>query len=86
MLYGDPSQFGMQLIDAGVVAVFGFVMAYVWFKISDLITPIRVATKSKSKASTWLKLGCRAIPICLRLKRVWVTAPPYQRTHSLVEH
>ena len=26
----------------GVVLVFGFVMAWVWFKISNLITPIRV--------------------------------------------
>ncbi|HET7005401.1 MAG TPA: hypothetical protein VFK65_07920, partial [Candidatus Binatia bacterium] len=25
------------------VLVFGFVMAYVWFKVSDLITPIRVS-------------------------------------------
>ena len=28
-----------QLLDAAVVAVFGFVMAYVWFKLSNLITP-----------------------------------------------
>jgi len=43
LLYGDFSQFIMQLINAGVVLVFGFVMAYVWFKVSDLITPIRVS-------------------------------------------
>ena len=43
LLYGDPSQFVMQLLNAGVVLVFGFVMAYVWFKVSDLITPIRVS-------------------------------------------
>src|SRR5437899_9199454 len=36
LLYGDFSQFFMQIIDCAVVAVFGFVMAYVWFKISDL--------------------------------------------------
>jgi Amt family ammonium transporter len=30
------------LINAAVVAVFGFVMAWVWFKISNLITPLRV--------------------------------------------
>lgn len=42
ILYGDASQLWAQLIDAAVVAVFGFVMAYVWFKISNLITPIRV--------------------------------------------
>jgi ammonium transporter, Amt family len=42
ILYGDASQLWAQLIDAAVVAVFGFVMAYVWFKISNLITPLRV--------------------------------------------
>src|SRR5262249_1189706 len=42
ILYGDPGQFVMQLIDCVVVAVFGFVMAYVWFKVSDMITPVRV--------------------------------------------
>jgi Amt family ammonium transporter len=42
LLYGDFSQFIMQGIDCAVVAVFGFLMAYVWFKLSDLITPIRV--------------------------------------------
>ena len=43
LLYGDFSQFVMQAINAGVVLLFGFVMAYVWFKVSDLITPIRVS-------------------------------------------
>ncbi len=43
LLYGDPSQLVMQLINAGVLLVFGFTMAYVWFKVSDLITPIRVS-------------------------------------------
>jgi Amt family ammonium transporter len=42
ILYGDAGQLWAQLIDAATVAVFGFVMAWVWFKISDKITPIRV--------------------------------------------
>lgn len=42
ILFGDASQLYMQLINAAVVAVFGFVMAMVWFKFSNLITPIRV--------------------------------------------
>jgi Amt family ammonium transporter len=42
LFYGDASQLWAQLIDAAVVAVFGFVMAYAWFKLSNLITPIRV--------------------------------------------
>src|SRR6476646_8622660 len=43
ILYGDASQLAMQAIDVVVLTVFGFVMAYVWFKISDKITPIRVS-------------------------------------------
>jgi Amt family ammonium transporter len=43
LLYGDFSQFVMQALNAGVVLAFGFIMAYVWFKVSDLITPIRVS-------------------------------------------
>jgi ammonium transporter, Amt family len=43
LLYGDFSQFVMQALNAGVVLIFGFAMAYVWFKVSDLITPIRVS-------------------------------------------
>ena len=42
LLYGDFSQLVMQVINAAVVVVFGFVTAYVWFKISNLITPLRV--------------------------------------------
>jgi Amt family ammonium transporter len=43
ILYGDASQLWAQALDCVVVAVFGFVMAYVWFKISNLITPLRVS-------------------------------------------
>ena len=35
ILYGDASQLWAQLLDAAVLAVFGFVMAYVWFKVSN---------------------------------------------------
>jgi len=43
ILYGDASQLIAQLLDAAVVAAFGFAMAYVWFKLSNLITPLRVS-------------------------------------------
>jgi Amt family ammonium transporter len=43
ILYGDATQLWAQLIDAATVAIFGFVMAWVWFKISNLITPLRVS-------------------------------------------
>jgi Amt family ammonium transporter len=38
ILYGDASQLWMQAIDCVVVCVFGFAMAYAWFKISNMIT------------------------------------------------
>jgi Amt family ammonium transporter len=42
LLYGDFSQFLAQSLDCVVVFAFGFAMAYAWFKLSNLITPIRV--------------------------------------------
>lgn len=42
LFYGDASQLWAQLLNAAVVLVFGFVMAWVWFKFSNVITPIRV--------------------------------------------
>ncbi len=43
LLYGDSSQIVAQALSCIVVATFGFVMAYAWFKLSDMITPIRVS-------------------------------------------
>jgi Amt family ammonium transporter len=47
LLYGDVTQLYAQLLDAAVVAVFGFVMAYAWFKLSDRITPLRVSRETE---------------------------------------
>jgi Amt family ammonium transporter len=52
----------MQLIDAGTVAVFGFVMAYVWFKVSDLITPIRVSREIELEGLDIPEMGALAYP------------------------
>jgi Amt family ammonium transporter len=62
LLYGDPSQLFMQLIDCIVVAVFGFVMAYVWFKISDLITPLRVDAEVEMEGLDASEVGVLAYP------------------------
>jgi Amt family ammonium transporter len=62
LLYGDFSQFVMQVIDAGVVAIFGFVMAYVWFKVSDLITPIRVPTETEVEGLDGPEMGVLGYP------------------------
>ena len=62
LLYGDFSQFIMQVIDAAVVAVFGFVMAYVWFKVSDLITPIRVSKETEIEGLDAPEMGVLGYP------------------------
>ena len=62
LLYGDFSQFFMQVIDCVVVAVFGFVMAYVWFKISDLITPVRVDKEVEIEGLDGPEMGVLGYP------------------------
>jgi len=62
LLYGDASQLGAQLLDAAVVAVFGFVMAYVWFKFSNLITPIRVSEEVEMEGLDIPEVGAPAYP------------------------
>jgi Amt family ammonium transporter len=62
ILYGDASQLIMQLLDAGVVAVFGFAMAYVWFKVSDVITPIRVPRETELEGLDIPEMGAVAYP------------------------
>jgi Amt family ammonium transporter len=62
LLYGDFSQFFMQLIDAGVVAIFGFAMAYVWFKVSDLITPLRVSKETELEGLDGPEMGVLGYP------------------------
>ena len=62
LLYGDFSQFFMQAISAAVVLVFGFVMAYVWFKISNLITPIRVSREIEVEGLDGPEMGVLGYP------------------------
>jgi len=62
LLYGDFSQFFMQAISATVVLVFGFVMAYVWFKISNLITPIRVSREIEIEGLDGPEMGVLGYP------------------------
>jgi Amt family ammonium transporter len=57
ILYGDSGQLWAQLINAAVVAVFGFTMAWVWFKVSNLITPIRVSADIETKGLDYPEMG-----------------------------
>jgi ammonia channel protein AmtB len=48
--------------DCVVVAVFGFVMAYVWFKISDKITPLRVSAETELAGLDIPEMGVKGYP------------------------
>ena len=60
--YGDVSQLWAQLLDVGVVWVFGFTMAYVWFKLSDKITPLRVSREVEIEGLDIPEMGAHAYP------------------------
>ena len=62
LFFGDASQLWAQLLDAAVVAVFGFVMAYVWFKFSNLITPIRVSREVEMEGLDVPEMGAHGYP------------------------
>jgi ammonium transporter, Amt family len=62
ILFGDASQLYAQLIDAAVVAVFGFLMAYAWFKLSNRITPIRVSQETEVEGLDGPEMGALGYP------------------------
>jgi Amt family ammonium transporter len=62
LLYGDVSQFVMQAIDCAVVAAFAFSMAWVWFKVSDMITPIRVSRETEIEGLDGPEMGTLGYP------------------------
>ena len=62
LFFGDVSQLYAQLLDAAVVVVFGFVMAFVWFKISNLITPIRVPENVEREGLDIPEMGAYGYP------------------------
>ncbi len=62
LFFGDPSQLTAQLLDSAVVIVFGFAMAYVWFKFSNLITPLRVSKEVELEGLDGPEMGCIGYP------------------------
>jgi Amt family ammonium transporter len=62
LLYGDVSQLWAQVLSCVVVSVFGFGMAYVWFKISDMITPLRVDAEVEVEGLDGPEVGVLAYP------------------------
>lgn len=62
ILYGDASQLLMQLINAAVVVVFGAAMAYVWFTLSDKITPLRSSREDEIEGLDGPEMGTMGYP------------------------
>jgi Amt family ammonium transporter len=62
LFYGDASQLYAQLLDAAVVAVFGFVMAYAWFKLSNFIFPLRVSKEVEMEGLDAPEMGVLGYP------------------------
>jgi ammonium transporter, Amt family len=60
--FGDTSQLYAQLLNAAVVAVFGFLAAFVWFKVSNLITPIRVSAETEREGLDLPEMGAFGYP------------------------
>jgi Amt family ammonium transporter len=62
ILFGDASQLTMQLINAAVVVVFGFAMAWIWFKVSNLLTPLRVSEEVERSGLDGPEMGALGYP------------------------
>ena len=62
LFFGDASQLWIQLLDAAVVALFGFAMAYAWFKFSNLITPNRVSAETEMAGLDGPVMGAAGYP------------------------
>jgi Amt family ammonium transporter len=62
ILFGDASQLAAQALDCVVLCVFGFAMAYVWFKVSNLITPIRVPEQTELEGLDIPEMGAYGYP------------------------
>jgi Amt family ammonium transporter len=62
ILYGDASQLWAQLLDAAVLAAFGFLMAYAWFKLSNRITPVRVSRDAELAGLDGPEMGVLGYP------------------------
>ena len=62
LFFGDSSQLMAQLLDAAVVLVFGFVMAYVWFKVSNLIVPMRASAADEEQGLDMPEMGALGYP------------------------
>jgi len=62
ILYGDSGQLIAQVIDSATVIVFGFVMAMIWFKLSNFIVPLRVSAETEIRGLDIPEMGALGYP------------------------
>jgi Amt family ammonium transporter len=60
--YGDGGQLVAQLVAAAVLVIFGFVFAYLFFKLSDWLTPLRTNRDAELKGLDGAELGTLVYP------------------------
>ncbi|MCR4436567.1 MAG: ammonium transporter [Clostridiales bacterium] len=62
LLYGDPGQLVAQLINIGVLIVWGFGISYVFYKIVDKVWGLRVKPEDEEAGLDIPEMGCHAYP------------------------
>jgi ammonium transporter, Amt family len=62
LFYGDAWQLLAQLLGAAVLLVFGFAMAYAWFKLSNLVVPLRAASEAEMAGLDGPEMGTMGYP------------------------
>ena len=62
LFYGDPSQFGAQTVGVITNAVFVFVVMYVFFKVLNLIVPLRVSKEAEQEGLDESEVSVIAYP------------------------
>lgn len=62
LFYGNPSQFAAQLIDVGVLIVWGFGMSFLWFKLLDKVWGLRVKPEVELEGLDLDEMGAYGYP------------------------
>lgn len=62
LFYGDPRQLAAQLINVGVLLVWGFGLSYVFFRVLDKVMGLRVAPEAEINGLDIPEMGVEAYP------------------------
>jgi Amt family ammonium transporter len=60
--YNDGTQFAAQCVGTLTCAVFVFVFSYIWFKVSNLIIPLRSKAEDEISGLDMPEMGVEAYP------------------------